>query len=162
MVPQIAESLDDLESMTVELFSPFVNKKVQLQDNVNRPFEEEHWGRFFRVMPVSCHRSLTLLWQLPSPQPTYRSKGHRYLSHLLGHEVCTCSANLTGRDHISPSPSPPPITNHHHIHHQSPITITYTTTNTCTIVCTITITYTRAAALGSLFCLRVTAFPLPP
>mgnify|MGYP001028431854 CR=1 FL=1 len=80
------ESLDDLESMTVELFSPFVNKKVQLQDNVNRPFEEEHWGRFFRVMPVSCHRSLTLLWQLPSPQPTYRSKGHRYLSHLLGHE----------------------------------------------------------------------------
>ena len=50
------------------------------------PYPYERLRRQFKVAPVRDLRTLTVAWPLPSLRPLYRSKPHRYLSHLLGHE----------------------------------------------------------------------------
>ena len=42
--------------------------------------------RSLAVVPVRDLRSLSVVWSMPSVQPLHRTKPHRYLSHLLGHE----------------------------------------------------------------------------
>ena len=80
------EDLDTLEAWVAPLFAQVAN--------INRPkpvwsaaaYPDDAPRRSLAVVPVRDLRSLSVVWSMPSVQPLHRTKPHRYLSHLLGHE----------------------------------------------------------------------------
>jgi len=79
------EPIAELEAMTVPLFAGVPNRHRPLPSWSGKPYDHAQ-GSGMQVVPVRELRSLTLAWQLPSLRTLYRSKPHRYLSHLIGHE----------------------------------------------------------------------------
>ncbi|MGH0118605.1 UNVERIFIED_CONTAM: hypothetical protein FKN15_050114 [Acipenser sinensis] len=80
------ESLDDLTSMVVKLFSEVENKNVPVPEFPEHPFQEEHLRQFYKVVPIKDIRNLYVTFPIPDLQKHYKSNPGHYLGHLIGHE----------------------------------------------------------------------------
>ena len=80
------EPLDTLQEWVVPLFRGVPNKDRPTPVWRTLAFGPEQTGREFKVVPVRDLRTLSVVWPLPSLRPLWRSKPHRLISHLLGHE----------------------------------------------------------------------------
>lgn len=61
-------SLDELEKLAVEKFTPIVNKKVVLPDLglPITPYTSENLGKLIKIIPVADTDSITIMWNLPN------------------------------------------------------------------------------------------------
>ncbi|KAL1511204.1 hypothetical protein AB1Y20_006018 [Prymnesium parvum] len=80
------EPLDTLQRWAEARFSAVPNRDRPPLCWPAEPYPHSRLRRRFEVVPVREMRSLTVAWPLPSLRPLYRTKPHRYISHLLGHE----------------------------------------------------------------------------
>ena len=80
------EELDTLQAWVVPLFSKVPNIDRPPPVWPTPPYGAAQLGRELKVVPVRDLRSLSVWWALPPLHPLYRSKPHRILSHLIGHE----------------------------------------------------------------------------
>lgn len=80
------ESLDELESMVVQMFSDIENKNVTSPRWKDLPFCEEHLATKTMVVPVKDTRSLTITFQTEDLERFYKAGPEHYVSHLIGHE----------------------------------------------------------------------------
>ena len=80
------ESLDDLEKMSVELFSDVENKNVPVPEWKEHPFGEEQLRVKGYIVPIKDIRKLNITFPIPDLRDHYQAKPERYISHLLGHE----------------------------------------------------------------------------
>ena len=80
------EDLDTLQGWVLPLFSKVPNKDraPPVWDAV--AYDAPQICHEYKVVPVRDLRTLSVWWPLPALRPLYRSKPHRILSHLLGHE----------------------------------------------------------------------------
>ncbi|KAF2673613.1 LuxS/MPP-like metallohydrolase [Microthyrium microscopicum] len=81
------ESLDELESWTVELFSDVPNKNLQQNRWDDIPLFEEN-GSFMQLFakPVADVRTLSFFFPYPDETDMWDCHPSHYLSHLIGHE----------------------------------------------------------------------------
>ncbi|CAM5157075.1 unnamed protein product [Natator depressus] len=80
------ESLDELTSLVVKLFSEVENKNVPLPEFPEHPFQEEHLQQLYKVVPIKDIRNLYVTFPIPDLQKYYKSNPGHYLGHLIGHE----------------------------------------------------------------------------
>ena len=85
-VLEFTESLDDLEKMSVELFSDVENKNVPVPEWKEHPFGEEQLRVKGYIVPIKDIRKLNITFPIPDLRDHYQAKPERYISHLLGHE----------------------------------------------------------------------------
>jgi insulysin len=86
------ESLDELETMVRDKFSPIPNQSLEVvlgescggEDTL--PFTDEQFVTHVLYSPSKDLRELTFMWRLPWQTPQWRTKPASYVSHLLGHE----------------------------------------------------------------------------
>ena len=79
------ESLDELQSYAVDMFSAVPNKNL---DHIN--FGADPYLRdgtyVYHVTPVQDLRQLSLSWVIPDSRLNYKASPASYISHLVGHE----------------------------------------------------------------------------
>ncbi|XP_053683115.1 insulin-degrading enzyme [Sabethes cyaneus] len=80
------ESLDELESMVVQMFSDIERKEVEAPSWRKFPFGEEQLATKTMVVPVKDTRSLTIAFQTEDLDQYYKAGPQLYCSHLIGHE----------------------------------------------------------------------------
>ncbi|KAH0623624.1 hypothetical protein JD844_006573 [Phrynosoma platyrhinos] len=80
------ESLDELTSLVVKLFSEVENKNVPLPEFPEHPFQKEHLQQLYKVVPIKDIRNLYVTFPIPDLQKYYKSNPGHYLGHLIGHE----------------------------------------------------------------------------
>lgn len=80
------ESLDELETIVVRMFSDIENKNITSPTWNQLPFSEEHLATKTMVVPVKDTRSLTITFQTEDLEKHYKSGPDHYVSHLIGHE----------------------------------------------------------------------------
>lgn len=80
------ESLDDLQKLTVGLFSNVKNKHVQVPHWDEHPFGPEQVKVKGFVVPVKDLRTLNITFPIPDLHEYYKAGPGHYLSHLFGHE----------------------------------------------------------------------------
>ena len=81
------ESLDELESWVVELFSDVKNKHLdQLRWDDVPIYDEEDVGTQIFTKPVMDSRNMDIYFPYPDEEHQWESKPSRYISHLIGHE----------------------------------------------------------------------------
>ncbi|XP_076297777.1 insulin degrading metalloproteinase isoform X2 [Lasioglossum baleicum] len=80
------ESLDELEEMTVKLFSQVKNKEIEIPVWLEHPFSEEDYQTKWYIVPIKNTRSLNITFPLPDLRDHYKSAPAHYLAYLLGHE----------------------------------------------------------------------------
>ncbi|KAL0853136.1 hypothetical protein ABMA27_012899 [Loxostege sticticalis] len=80
------ESLDELESMVVPLFSAVEDMSVTAPTWPEHPFPPELRRKRAYCLPVKDLRSLSIDFPIPDTRKHYKSGPGHYLSHLLGHE----------------------------------------------------------------------------
>jgi insulysin len=102
------EDLDTLQAWVVPLFSAVPNTDRLPPVWATLPYGAAQLGRELKVVPVRDLRTLSVWWALPPLRPLYRSKPHRILSHLLGHEG---DPNPTPTPSPTPTPTPTPTPN---------------------------------------------------
>ena len=102
------EELDTLQAWVVPLFSKVPNIDRPPPVWPTPPYGAAQLGRELKVVPVRDLRSLSVWWALPPLHPLYRSKPHRILSHLIGHEGALRIRVRVPNPNASPNPSPSP------------------------------------------------------
>ncbi|XP_077297857.1 insulin-degrading enzyme-like isoform X2 [Arctopsyche grandis] len=80
------ESLDDLEKMTVDMFSEIEDKDVTMPSWPQHPYSEEYQGLQLNAIPVKDVRNLYMAFPIPDTRLLYKSAPLHYISHLIGHE----------------------------------------------------------------------------
>uniref|UniRef100_A0A8C9F5I2 Insulin degrading enzyme n=1 Tax=Pavo cristatus TaxID=9049 RepID=A0A8C9F5I2_PAVCR len=80
------QSLDELTSLVVKLFSEVENKNVPIPEFPEHPFQEEHLRQLYKVVPIKDIRNLYVTFPIPDLQKYYKSNPGHYLGHLIGHE----------------------------------------------------------------------------
>lgn len=80
------ESLDELESMVVQMFSDIENKNVESPSWKDLPYDHEQLATKTMVVPVKDSRSLTITFQTEDLERFYKAGPEHYVSHLIGHE----------------------------------------------------------------------------
>ncbi|KAL7290058.1 hypothetical protein TKK_0015787 [Trichogramma kaykai] len=80
------ETLDELETMIMSMFSDVPNKDIELPRWPEHPFTEEHFKHKWSAVPVKDIRNLSVTFPIPDLQEHFRSSPLHYWSHLLGHE----------------------------------------------------------------------------
>ncbi|KAL4720112.1 hypothetical protein ACJJTC_008155 [Scirpophaga incertulas] len=80
------ESLDELESLVVPLFSSVEDRSVTAPTWPNHPFPPSRCRKRAYCVPVKDLRSLSIDFPIPDTRKHYKSGPGHYLSHLLGHE----------------------------------------------------------------------------
>lgn len=80
------ESLDELETNIVELFSKIENKNKVKQKWEEMPYLRDQLATKISVVPVKDTRSLTVSFQSKDLEQYYKSSPDHYISHLVGHE----------------------------------------------------------------------------
>ncbi|KAK3679815.1 metalloprotease [Recurvomyces mirabilis] len=81
------ESLDELQSWTVEFFSDVPNQSLEKLRWDDLPlYGDEEVGTQIMAKPVMERRKLDMFFTYPDEEELYDSQPSRYLSHLLGHE----------------------------------------------------------------------------
>uniref|UniRef100_A0A182NQ16 Insulin-degrading enzyme n=1 Tax=Anopheles dirus TaxID=7168 RepID=A0A182NQ16_9DIPT len=80
------ESLDELESMVIKMFSQIENKHVTAPVWPDMPYGEDQLNTKAYIIPVKDTRSLTVSFQMEDLEQYYKSGPEHYVSHLVGHE----------------------------------------------------------------------------
>lgn len=80
------ESLEDLENLTLSLFSNVENKNVKRPEWTDHPFGPEQLRVRGYVVPVKDLRNLNISFPIPDLHEHYKSGPSIYISHLVGHE----------------------------------------------------------------------------
>ncbi|XP_012261292.2 insulin-degrading enzyme isoform X2 [Athalia rosae] len=80
------ESLDELESLTTELFSGVKNLDVELPVWDQHPFSADDFKTKCYIVPIKDIRNLNITFPIPDLREHFRSAPANYISHLLGHE----------------------------------------------------------------------------
>ncbi len=81
-----AESLDELESLVVPMFSPVPNRRLQPAPIDEPMFAPGSLPLFVQVKPLATERQLDLSFPVPEYRKDYRAKPLGYLGNLVGHE----------------------------------------------------------------------------
>merc|ERR1719468_200162 len=79
------ESLDELQTYAVDMFSAIPNKNLNKTDFENDPYKRDA-TYVYNVVPVQDLRQLSLSWVIPDGRDSYKSNPSNYISHLVGHE----------------------------------------------------------------------------
>lgn len=82
------KTIEELEKLATDLFSPVVNKNITVPDFSQPPaFNDSNTSTLTRFVPVKDKDILSLYWAgLPYCELEFRSQPTNYLSHLIGHE----------------------------------------------------------------------------
>ncbi|KAI8904966.1 Metalloenzyme, LuxS/M16 peptidase-like protein [Powellomyces hirtus] len=80
------ESLDQLESWAVSMFSAVKNKDIKVPSFEGHPLTKAELGKELLIKPVKELRHLELTFPFPDTQKMYKSQPSKYLAHLIGHE----------------------------------------------------------------------------
>lgn len=80
------ESLDELETMVINLFTEVENKNVTVPEWSSHPFGQEQCRKLGYVVPVKDIRNLYITFPTPDLHPYYKTAPGHYLGHLIGHE----------------------------------------------------------------------------
>ncbi|XP_011313592.1 insulin-degrading enzyme, partial [Fopius arisanus] len=80
------ESLNDLEKMVVKMFVEVPNKGVDAPEWRDSPFNENHYGHKWFIVPIQDERTLKMIFPLPELREHYKSAPAYYVSHLFGHQ----------------------------------------------------------------------------
>ncbi|XP_063697164.1 insulin-degrading enzyme [Culicoides brevitarsis] len=80
------ESLDELEDMVVQKFSPIMNKNIDHEVYDPKPYLNDRLGTLTSVVPIKDIRTLTISFQMPDLDKYYKSGPDHYVAHLIGHE----------------------------------------------------------------------------
>ncbi|XP_063610244.1 insulin-degrading enzyme-like isoform X2 [Penaeus indicus] len=80
------ESLEELQTMVLELFSEVENKNVTVPEWKSHPFGPEQCRKYGQVVPVKDIRNLYITFPIPDLHPHYKTAPGHYLGHLIGHE----------------------------------------------------------------------------
>lgn len=80
------ETLDELESLVVPLFSGVVNKEREVPSWNDHPLRDEDCRLVTYVVPIKDFRDLHVVFPIPDLRPYYKSGPSNYVSHLIGHE----------------------------------------------------------------------------
>nr|CDS24652.1 nardilysin [Echinococcus granulosus] len=82
------DTLDHLESMVKEVFSPIPNRNCEAPDLsvfVN-PFPSTVYKKMYKVCPVKETVSITFIWSLPPMHSHYRSAALKFVASIVGHQ----------------------------------------------------------------------------
>eukprot|EP01118_Nematostelium_gracile_P012448 TRINITY_DN4540_c0_g1_i3.p1 TRINITY_DN4540_c0_g1~~TRINITY_DN4540_c0_g1_i3.p1 ORF type:complete len:814 (-),score=196.19 TRINITY_DN4540_c0_g1_i3:117-2558(-) len=79
------ESIEELEKLAVEKFSPILNidRKIDIENNF---WTEKELKKRYNVVPIKEFRSITFHWPIPPLDKDYYKSPSKYISHLMGHE----------------------------------------------------------------------------
>ncbi|KAK0157499.1 hypothetical protein PV328_011239 [Microctonus aethiopoides] len=80
------ENLDDLEAMVIKMFSEIKNKNVAAPEWPEHPFNNDHFGHEWFIVPINDIRTLKMIFPLPDLRKYYRSNPGMYMTYLLAHE----------------------------------------------------------------------------
>ncbi|RLQ23882.1 peptidase M16 [Seongchinamella sediminis] len=80
------ESLDELESLVVPMFSEVPNKDFEHQPIDAPMFAEDDLPMFIKIRPQATLRQLQVLFPIADYRSEYRAKPLSYLGNLVGHE----------------------------------------------------------------------------
>lgn len=80
------ESIEQLESWTVEKFTDVKNTNRSTPSYAPPPFTQDQLLCLIKAEPVKDIKRLSLRFPIPDQQPLYEKKPSHYLSHCLGHE----------------------------------------------------------------------------
>ncbi|KAK0157501.1 hypothetical protein PV328_011241 [Microctonus aethiopoides] len=80
------ENLDDLEAMVIRMFAEIKNKNVAAPEWPEHPFNNDHFGHKWFIVPIKDIRTLKMIFPLPDLRKYYRSSPAAYVTHLLAHE----------------------------------------------------------------------------
>lgn len=80
------ESLDELEELTLKLFSEVKNKNVTAPIWTEHPFGPDQVQVKGFIVPVKDLRNLNITFPIPDLHEHYKAGPGHYLSHLIGHE----------------------------------------------------------------------------
>ena len=83
------ESLDELETWCVELFSNVKNSQVTRPDWSCDPWnlaDNSSQNLLIQAKTLKEMRSMSVTWLIPDQRPHYLTKPENYITHLIGHE----------------------------------------------------------------------------
>jgi len=80
------EDLDTLEKWTREMFSDVKNHDTVLPKIEEIPFDKEHLGTLWKVVPIEDSDYLEIQWVTENINPYYRDNPGHYITTLIGHE----------------------------------------------------------------------------
>lgn len=80
------ESLDELQSMVVPMFSPVPDKSLQRSEITASLFPEDSLPLFVQIKPQATLRQLQVMFPLQDYRANYDVKPFSYLGNLVGHE----------------------------------------------------------------------------
>ncbi|KAM7533559.1 hypothetical protein Aperf_G00000119016 [Anoplocephala perfoliata] len=82
------DTLDNLEAMVKEIFSPLPNRKCEAPDfsGYINPFSTSVYRKLYKIVPVKEATTVEFIWSLPPMQSHYRSAVLKFVSTIIGHE----------------------------------------------------------------------------
>jgi insulysin len=80
------DSLDVLQTLVTERFSPIPNHNLGRDDTPVQVFTQDNLPVRLDVKPIQELRSVTYSFPVPALRPHYRAKPEFYIANLLGHE----------------------------------------------------------------------------
>lgn len=80
------ESLEELETYAVEMFSSIPNKSLQAPAFESDPYIKKDVIEIYNIVPVQEKRDLEISWTIPDFNKEYLARPACYLTHLIGHE----------------------------------------------------------------------------
>lgn len=82
------KKLSDLEQWVKSMFSPVINKNVEVPDlGSPMPFTKNNLnGRIVKFVPIKDLDLMTLVWIMPYYESDLKRQPLNYFSHLFGHE----------------------------------------------------------------------------
>ncbi len=80
------ETLDELESWVVPLFTDIENRSIGPAESLPVAFPRERLPLTLHYRPMQDRRSVTYQFPVPAPDDHYRQKPAVYITNLLGHE----------------------------------------------------------------------------
>ncbi len=80
------ESLDALEKIATEKFSPILNHKAPALHYPTPMYDPQDLPRFISIKPIKDLKRMSLVFEMPSAETYLHSKPLEIISHLLGHE----------------------------------------------------------------------------
>ena len=80
------EDLDTLQQIVTDRFAQVENKRLEIPEWTQPPFDETQCGTITHIVPVKDIRKLVITWGIPDLAKQFRAGPGGYLSHLVGHE----------------------------------------------------------------------------
>lgn len=80
------QSIDDIEKLAYEYFSPIKDFNIEPLKYKDVPFTEENLGRIYHIKTIKKNDKLEFIWYLENLKPHFASNPASYISFILGHE----------------------------------------------------------------------------